>query len=148
MPRTRQEKKPFRVPLCQNRSYDPQFFAKILAVEDRHFWFRARNDVIASAVAGLVNGLPTGYRLLEVGCGTGVVLRHLAGVCQRGSVLGLDLYPEAVSYARERTGCEVVVGDVRSPPESLGQFDIVGMFDVLEHLPDERQTLMALDRVL
>jgi SAM-dependent methyltransferase len=134
--------------LPSDRSYDPQFFAKIVAVEDRHFWFRARNDVIANAVISLVNGLPSDYRLLEVGCGTGVVLRHLAGVCQQGSVLGLDLYPEAVSYARERTGCEVVLGDVLSPPESLGQFDIVCMFDVLEHLPDERQTLMAIDRVL
>ena len=134
--------------LRSNGSYDPDFFAKIGEVEDRHFWFGARNEIIAAAVANLISGLPSGYRVLEVGCGTGVVLRRLAGMCDRGEVLGLDLYPEAVSLAQERTGCQVVVGDILTPPLSLGEFDIVGAFDVLEHLADERRTLMALSKML
>lgn len=128
--------------------YDPQFFAKIVEVEDRHFWFQARNQVIASAVSDIVKGLPNGYRLLEVGCGTGVVLGQLAKVCDRGDVEGFDLYPEAVEFARERTGCRVSVGDILSPPSSIGMFDVVCIFDVLEHLPNDQEILEALRALL
>ncbi len=131
----------------QSDSYDPQYFRKIAEVEDRHFWFGARNRVIGAAVSNVVKDLPDGFGLLEVGCGTGVVLRYLTGVCDRGELMGLDLYPEAVAFARERTGCRVVAGDVLNPPVD-GQFDVIGLFDVLEHLSNESETLAALHRLL
>ena len=52
----------------------------------------------------------------------------------------MDLYPEAVAFASKRVGCPVIVGDVLNPPP-LGLFDVVGLFDVLEHLPDDRAIL-------
>jgi SAM-dependent methyltransferase len=124
--------------------YDPQFFARIAAVEDRHFWFRARNRVIAAAVGSLVRILSPGYRVLEVGCGTGGVLRMLSEVCQTGEVIGCDLYPEAVEFARKKSGCCVHTDDIMNPSKDMGRFDLVCFFDVLEHLPDESQTLKAL----
>jgi len=131
----------------QSDSYNPQYFRKIAEVEDRHFWFGARNRIIGVAVSNIVKDLPDGYRLLEVGCGTGVVLRYLAGVCDRGEVMGLDLYLEAVAFAKERSGCRVVAGDVLNPPVA-GDFDVIGLFDVLEHLSKESETLQALHRLL
>jgi SAM-dependent methyltransferase len=128
-------------------SYDPQFFPKIAAVEDRHFWFSARNRIIAAAVRKVVGSLSAGYRVLEVGCGTGVVLRQLVEVCRGAEVVGIDLFPEAVAFASRRASCPVLVGDVLNPP-SLGEFDLVGMFDVLEHLPDDRAILRGLGRLL
>jgi SAM-dependent methyltransferase len=128
-------------------SYDPQFFAKIAAVEDRHFWFRARNRIIAAAVRSVVAELQPGYRVLEVGCGTGGVLRQLAEVCRGGEVMGMDLYPEAAAFARWRVSCPVTRGDVLNPPP-LGEFDVVGVFDVLEHLPDDCSILRGLNRML
>lgn len=128
--------------------YDPQFFAKIVEVEDRHFWFQARNRVIAAAVSDIVESLPNGYRLLEVGCGTGVVLRELAKVCRQGEVEGFDLYPEAVAFARKRAGCRVNVGDILSPSSSIGTFDVVCIFDVLEHLSNDQQILEGIRALL
>jgi len=128
-------------------SYDPRLFSKIAAVEDRHFWFCARNRIIAAAVRSVANALPPGYRVLEAGCGTGFVLRQLVEVCRGGEVLGMDLFPEAVAFASRRAGCRVLAGDVLNPPE-LGQFDLVGMFDVLEHLADDLAILSGLHRLL
>lgn len=128
-------------------SYDPRLFSKIAAVEDRHFWFCARNRIIAAVVRSVIGDLPPGYRVLEAGCGTGFVLRQLVEVCRGGEVVGMDLFPEAVAFATRRAGCRVVAGDVLNPP-ALGQFDVVGMFDVLEHLPDDLAILRSLNKLL
>lgn len=133
---------------AKHKSYDPVFFEKTAAVEDRHFWFCARNRIIAATLSGLVKGLPAGYRVLEVGCGTGSVLRHVAEVCDNGEVIGMDVFPEAVEFATANApSCRILVGDLLDPP-SLGDFDIVCGFDVLEHLPDDRAALRVLHRML
>jgi SAM-dependent methyltransferase len=121
-------------------SYDPAYFAPLFAIEDRHFWFRARNQVIATLVRQLTVGLAPGYRVLEVGCGTGNVLRVLEQVCPAGTVIGMDLFAEGLRYARRRTNCPLVQGDVQAAPYATS-FALIGLFDVLKHLPDDRQIL-------
>jgi SAM-dependent methyltransferase len=59
----------------------------------------------------------------------------------------MDLFPEAVAFARKKASCPVFLGDAESPP-ALGQFDVVGIFDVLEHLADDRKTLTGLNVML
>jgi SAM-dependent methyltransferase len=131
----------------EHQSYDPRFFGRIAEIEDRHFWFCARNRVIAAAVRRVIAGLPTGYRVLEVGCGTGVVLRQLTKLCRDGEVIGMDLYSQAAVFASRRAACRVIVGDILNPPP-LGEFDVIGIFDVLEHLINDRQILGGLNRML
>jgi SAM-dependent methyltransferase len=128
-------------------SYDARFFAKIAASEEEHFWFYARARIIATAVKRVVASLQPGYRVIEVGCGTGVVLRELVRVCDRGDVVGMDLFSEAVAFAQKKASCPVFLGDAERPLVP-GQFDVVGMFDVLEHLSDDRKTLVGLNRML
>ena len=130
---------PVSVPAAQ-RSYDPTHYPHLFAIEDRHFWFRARNQIIALLMGQLIRELPPGYRVLEVGCGTGNVLRVLEQVCARGRVLGMDLHMDGLCYARQRVTCPLVQGDVHRPP--LGtNFELIGLFDTLEHLPDDAQVL-------
>jgi SAM-dependent methyltransferase len=117
----------------QTNNFDPEYFSKLWEVEDKHFWFQARNKVIAAIVQRIVNDLPAGYRVLEVGCGTGNVLRHLERVCKHGHVIGLDLFHEGLRYAKQRVTCALVQADLHRPPFRTG-FDLIGMFDVLEHL--------------
>ena len=123
-----------------NATYDPQFFARIAAIEEKHFWFSSRARVIRAIVSQTVQSLPPGYVVMEIGCGTGMVLRHLVEVCKQGRVIGLDLYPEAVAFAAAKAGCPVVAGDIAHPPP-LERADVIGMFDVLEHLPDDNKAL-------
>lgn len=133
--------------LPEDASYDPQYFAPLYAAEDRHFWFRARGGVIAAAAARAVRGRPPGYRVLEVGCGTGVALRTLAAACPQGSVVGMDLFAEGLRFARRRVATPLVRGDAHAPPFRV-PFAAVGLFDVLEHLPDDRAVLRDLHAML
>ncbi len=126
--------------------YDPAYFAPLAGIEDRHFWFRSRNRVIEGLVRQIESELRPGYRILEVGCGTGNVLRVLRRVCTRGMTVGMDLFAGGMPFARQRTDAELIRGDVHAPPFGA-RFELVGLFDVLEHLPDDVEALSAL-RVL
>jgi SAM-dependent methyltransferase len=127
--------------------YDPSFFEQLAKVEDRHFWFRARNRLIFGITRRLTSGLAPGYRVLEVGCGTGNVLRVLRQACPDGNVVGLELWLDGLRFAQERSDGPLVQGDVRHSP--FGKpFELIGMFDVLEHIPEEVETLVALREAL
>ncbi len=133
--------------MAEHDSYDSVFFEPLFAIEDRHFWFRSRNRVIAALFENAVRGLPDTCRVLEVGCGTGNVLRVLSQTCPQATVVGMDLFPDGLMFAKRR-GCRMLVqGDVHHAP-LRSEFDIVGMFDVLEHLPDDRTVLSDLHSLL
>lgn len=128
-------------------TYDPQYFLPLFEAEDRHFWFRARNRLIVKFTRQLAARLRPDLRILEVGCGTGNVLRFLEKEAQPGKVIGMDLFLEGLRFARRRVQCALVQGDLHQPPFST-PFDLIGLFDVLEHMPDDRAVLGDLGRML
>ena len=123
--------------------YDPSHFEALFEVEDRHFWFRARNVALSAVVEGLVAGLARGYRVLEVGCGDGNTLRMLETACSGATLVGMDLFAQGLRYARRRTRAPLVRGRMEQPPFNV-RFHLVGLFDVLEHLEDDRAALARL----
>ena len=127
---------------AHDRTYDPSHFELLDRVEDAHFWFRARHRVIEALARRALATVPAPCRVLELGCGNGGVLPTLRRACPDGLVVGMDLYAEGLRRARRRSDCPLVQGDVRQAPFG-GTFSLVGMFDVLEHLPDERSVLQA-----
>lgn len=128
-------------------TYDPAHFAPLFAIEQKHAWFRARNEMIGELAAEITRVLPEGFRVLEVGCGTGAVLQVLEAVCSRGQVVGMDTFEEGLRFARLRTSCQLVVGDANQPPFGA-EFNLVGLFDVLEHLPDDEGVLRHMGELL
>ncbi len=128
-------------------SYDPTLFGHVAAVEERHFWFRARRKAIEVLAGQIVAPLKPGYRVLEVGCGTGGVLRVLEECCRGGTVVGMDPFAEGLRQARRRAPSLLVQADIHDPP--FGEpFDLIGVFDVLEHVPDDLAALRTLSRML
>jgi SAM-dependent methyltransferase len=127
--------------------YDPSFFDEIAAVEDRHFWFRGRNRLIFGLCKRVSTQLKPRALILEVGCGTGNVLRVLRKAFPCGVVVGLELWRDGLRYARKRSAGLLVQGDVRNNPFGKS-FDLIGMFDVLEHIQEERETLLSVRELL
>lgn len=129
------------------RSYDPKFFEHLAKIESKHFWFRTRNQIIATLAEQITEILPNGFRVLEVGCGTGNVLRALEQGCPRGIVVGMDLFAEGLAFARTRTSCPLVQGNLEQPAFGV-QFDVVGAFDVVEHLSNDLQVFRSIHSLL
>ena len=75
-----------------------------------------------------------GARVLDLGCGPGELLRHLAGV----SYVGVDASDDYIAQARRVFGdrAEFRVGDATRLDDDLRDFDVVLAFGVLQHLDD------------
>jgi ubiquinone/menaquinone biosynthesis C-methylase UbiE len=97
-----------------------------------------------------------GASVLDVGCGTGVLLPALAElVGSGGKVVGLDYSPELLVNARERVrqaGCEAVVelveGNAVDLPFDDGAFDAAHVERVLIHVPDADAAIREMRRVV
>jgi SAM-dependent methyltransferase len=128
-------------------SYDPRYFEPLFAAEEKHFWFIARNKVICAMVKKALTDWTDPVHMLEVGCGTGNVLRQLEKEFPEAVLLGMDLFLEGLRLARTRVSCPLVQADLAFPPFSK-PFDLVGLFDVLEHITEDRSVLDQLYRVV
>jgi SAM-dependent methyltransferase len=122
--------------------YDPGIFAELSDLEAGYFWFVVRNELIV----GLVNKFfPEARRFLEIGCGTGAVLRDLFASRRWERLVGSELHPAGLAHARQRLPAEAefVQMDARDIP-AAGVFDITGAFDVIEHIADDDAVLRGL----
>jgi len=89
---------------------------------------------------------PRGKRLLDVGCSSGLFLDEAR---QAGfAVQGAELSPKTGGVARDQLGLDVHIGDWRDAGYDDASFDVITLFDVIEHLPDPQAELTALRRLL
>ncbi|MEH2561441.1 class I SAM-dependent methyltransferase [Bradyrhizobium sp. AZCC 2289] len=122
--------------------FDPKAFDELAELEAEHFWFVSRNRLIA----GLANKFfPNARSFLEIGCGTGFVLRAVAELRHWERLVGSELHPAGLAHARKRlpSAVEFVQMDARDIP-AAGVFDLTGAFDVIEHIADDEAVLRGL----
>jgi SAM-dependent methyltransferase len=123
---------------------DRDAFALMAASERDHWWFRGRRHFIARVLDTLP--LPKPARLLDAGCGSG---GNLALLARYGRVWGFEYDADARALAaRQASALGQGPVEAGSLPDGLPfadvDFDVIGLFDVLEHLPEPVASLRAL----
>jgi SAM-dependent methyltransferase len=125
--------------------FEPEYFAQLARVEQEHFWFRSRARLIVWA---LRRYFPEARSYLEVGCGTGQLLAELQAAWPGLALSGGEVFEEGLRYAAKRApGATLLQMDVRRIPFEEA-FDILGAYDVLEHVDDDTTVLSAMFRAL
>jgi SAM-dependent methyltransferase len=121
---------------------DQRLMRTMLDVDERHWWYRGRRRIVGSELERLP--LTRQRMVLDAGCGSG---RQLQELVPYGRVSGIELDPEAASFAASRNVGEVKVGRLEQLPWADGTFELITCLDVIEHTPDDRRTLAELRRV-
>jgi SAM-dependent methyltransferase len=120
-------------------------YDRMAEFSDRHWWYRARREVLADLIARRIRP-PAAARILEIGCGTGPNLDMLG---RFGSVDAIEIDPAAREIASKRLGRPVF----DAPLPGLtgiedGAYDLVAILDVLEHVEADRDALLSIARKL
>ncbi len=108
--------------------------------KDLDFWHKARLQLIGS----LLERVGEKEHILDVGCGTGTELPLLLS---HGDVTAIDTERRALAQV-EKLGCKTLLSDIATAPLPPGHFDVVGCFDVLEHIQDDRAAMRNIYRGL
>ena len=124
-------------------AYNPEDFTRIRPVEDTHFWFVSRNSILAAALRSVADNGTVKGALLEIGCGTGNALRVMRDCFPQAMLIGMDAFHAGLLHARSRTRAALVEGRLEEMPFGR-RFALIGMFDVLEHIEDDRAALLRI----
>ena len=123
--------------------YDQSLFSVVAEVERTSFWYGSRSELIAWA---LHRHFPRAGTLLEVGCGTGVVLETLHRRFPALQVSGSDLFPQALEHARRLVPTATLAEVDARALTYESQFDVTCAFDVLEHVNEDDVVLAGMMR--
>lgn len=120
---------------------NPNAYVEMADTEARHWWFCGRRKILSSVINSI--GLPLGATILELGSGTGGNLGMLSSF---GKVSGMEMDAAAHSLAVEKTGSrfDIRLGSCPNGIPFPGEhFDLICLLDVLEHIDEDIETLIA-----
>lgn len=129
-----------------NAPMNPEAYLEMADTEAHHWWFAGRRAVLASLIRQFKLGADA--RILEIGAGTGGNLPMLSAF---GKVSALEMDETARAIAIEKTGGRFDIRPGFCPtniPFVGDQFDLICLFDVLEHIDDDVGTLDAIKRMV
>lgn len=121
-----------------NDNFEATAHARLFQQENNCFWFTERNKLIVWAMEKY---FPKAESFLEIGCGTGYVLSGLSSAFDGMKYTGADIFTSGLKFAAKRVPqANFIQMDARHIPFS-NEFDVVGAFDMIEHVEEDQQVL-------
>ena len=125
--------------------FEATHFAELAPLEAKNFWFQSRNQLIIWALDRYFPGVES---FLEIGCGTGYVLATLEHAFPGLRLSGSELFSKGLNFAKGRVSrCGLFQMDARGIPFEE-EFDVIGAFDVLEHIAEDERVLSEMYRAV
>ncbi|MFI5386561.1 MAG: class I SAM-dependent methyltransferase [Fimbriimonadales bacterium] len=132
---------------------NPSEYTRMFEMEDRYWWFVGRRRIALRLLDRFLNPNPLQSKiqnpkskiLLDVGCGTGVVLKDLES---RGSPVGLDMSPLALGFCQRRGLNRLIRGDATAMPLAANCVGAIVALDVFEHIEYDTAAFVEAYRTL
>ena len=126
---------------------DAEAYKEMIELQEEHWWFVARRDVIQSFIKMQMPQSSTG-KVLEIGCGVG---GNVGLLSQSGQYRGIDMHKPAIDYCSEKyPQFEFQCTRVEDIPQEFNsnKFDSIYILDVLEHIDDQVAILKSAQNYL
>jgi SAM-dependent methyltransferase len=118
--------------------FKAHYFSELARLEDTNFWFQARNQLLLWT---LQKYYPNFHSMLEIGCGTGYVISGIARAFPKAYLAGSEIFTVGLNIAAKRAPSATFMQmDARNIP-FVDEFDVIGTFDVLEHIEEDERVL-------
>ncbi len=125
--------------------FKADYFSELAQLEAANFWFQMRNKLILWALEKYCGDFQS---FLEIGCGTGFVLSGVARQYPEVNLNGSEIFVSGLDYAAKRIpGVKLMQMDARRIPFE-NEFDVIGAFDVIEHIEEDETVLSQLHNAL
>ena len=121
---------------------DAEAYKEMIELQEEHWWFVARRDVIKSFVK-MQMSQGSASKVLEIGCGVG---GNVGLLSQSGHYRGIDMHKPAIDYCSQKyPQFEFQCTRVEDIPQEFNsnKFDSIYILDVLEHINDELAILKS-----
>lgn len=128
--------------------YPTDYVSYPLAIEDEKSWFRRmdRRYWLYKRCKQINKRVKSPGRILDIGCATGLFLNEMK---QTGwEAFGIEISKYAANYAKERFNIPIYIGDLNQAGYQSAFFDVVTMWDVLEHVSDPINVLSEIARII
>ncbi|MGD9762683.1 MAG: class I SAM-dependent methyltransferase [Candidatus Binatia bacterium] len=122
---------------------DPRLYRSFYEIEEHFWWSVGTRRVFFDTIHECLERTP--MRVLDVGCGTGIMLRELPRV--GATACGLDASALALSFCRQRGLADLVRGDATRLPFKTDALELVLALDLVEHVADDLGCVQELARV-
>lgn len=121
------------------------YFAELFRRESSNFWFIARNKLILQVLSRHCKGFES---YLEIGCGTGFVLSGINERFPQARIVGSEVFITGLQFAAQRIPSATLLqlDACRMPFDA--EFEVVGAFDVIEHIEDDVTVIEQVHRTL
>ncbi len=120
-------------------------YARLFEHEDTYWWFVGRRRLALRLLDKALGSSGNSPSILDVGCGTGVVLKALE---DRGEAIGLDRFGLALEFCSKRGSKRLALGDGEQLPFQTGTFDAAIALDIFEHIEGDKRALAETFRSL
>lgn len=117
----------------KNNTFDPQLFDKYSDIE-HSFWITARNELVLWALQNFASQFDN---FLEIGVGTGLVLKKIKDRFPNARYTALDIFEESLVDIKSLFAhVNLIQADAEKLP-FFEEFDVIGCFDVIEHIKND-----------
>ena len=117
---------------------------EIFKNEESHWWFVGTRNIVFSQIDRYFNK-NKGLKILDVGCGTGIVIKRLE---KYGDTFGIDISNKAIEFCKKRNIKNILKANAIKIPFSNDNFNLVVSLDVLEHIKHDNNSISEIYRVL
>ncbi len=129
----------------ERQPFQSRSFPLLAQAEAGHWWFRSRNRLLLWVLAKKVGSFRS---FLEVGCGTGFVLKDIATAFPETECFGSEYYEEGLVFARARVPTATFRQIDATRMTESENYDVIGAFDVIEHINSDQLVLANLARAM